>query len=478
MKTVLLVNLGNRNIKYQGHFYRASHGSSQSFRDWSRGLLEAYPDNADELEICILDSALDRKELSITTAILFYSDTPEAEGRNDQDTLYEAQLLAQLLPRQYPGLEVKLSPLKCIPTDTNALLLRYRNKLKSFRRDYAGANFIILDAGGTPAMKSSLKIICEFMLDPTAYEVYYASLEADGKSKLQRMPPIEYRGIIQAENAISLCAKAEYRAACEILGHDPFAPAPEAAIARVLLLAQARKDLKTKGISERAQNLGGKLPALAFTKLLRQSANEELSEDLEELISPRQAYELSELLRWSRFYYDQGNFSAAILSLHQAFEYYVQAIVEKHYALSFGRKRSEAFNQLIRQIEDEDMVKSRLKFTQKADSQRLREGNLCLLLAAELIEDLDRHQAILAQWKPLLSYGLDQEQQNGVVYLDKLRNEVAHGAYAVGPKDLGKMRSDSSEAIDALLALCQAEDNSIAEMNQEIMDLLPDFYDQ
>lgn len=215
--TILISNIGNRNITYKGVTYPSFSKDTKeilgSFRDWTQKLLKNLEEEKQHIKLNILDTLIDEKKGKINKIYLFYSDHPEGE-RNDQDTLFEAEIMKILIEEQYQ-IPTELKKVKAVVVDNNTLLRFYRNALRSINKYNKQPYIIVCDAGGTAQQKSALKIILEFSLPANRYEVQYVNF-----GKLKKIEPIEYRNIISTEQAASLIDDGQYYSAIKVLGFD------------------------------------------------------------------------------------------------------------------------------------------------------------------------------------------------------------------------------------------------------------------
>jgi hypothetical protein len=208
---ILLANIGNRNLKYRGDLI-----DTNRFRELTKGYLEDYETEKSNLGIEILTPFFEKYTFS--SVILFYSDTPEP-FRNNQDTLYEAEILQYLIQEKY-GVQTILYPLKCRVVDSNGLMRRYQGYLKKIISENSDANYILCDAGGTAYQKSSVKIALDFLLPSERFEVVNVITDKIGISELESEEPLEYRKIITSEQTASLIEVGNYEGAMKILNID------------------------------------------------------------------------------------------------------------------------------------------------------------------------------------------------------------------------------------------------------------------
>jgi hypothetical protein len=92
----------------------------------------------------------------------------------------------------------------------------YQQFYADLLRKYKEANFILCDAGGTGQQKTSSKIMAEFMIPDNQWKILYPKKDGSVEKKTQ----VEYRNIINKEQAIILIRKSQYEAALNVLGEN------------------------------------------------------------------------------------------------------------------------------------------------------------------------------------------------------------------------------------------------------------------
>ena len=100
---ILLANLGNRNITYQGRSYpdfTKEEKAQYTFREWTKSLIEEYDLHQHSLDINILNPLLIPRG-QYEKVYLYASDQSNIETRTDQDTVYEADIIKNILCDKY-----------------------------------------------------------------------------------------------------------------------------------------------------------------------------------------------------------------------------------------------------------------------------------------------------------------------------------------------------------------------------------------
>lgn len=210
-----MTNIGNRNIIYKGKSY-AEHNDNINFLDWSYNLLENYIHYKDDLDINIFKPLL-RPENNIESILILYSDQSKLNTRTNQDTIYEAKIIKQILidKYQYKDKDIELLPIKVKVVDNGALMKDYRSKLIQIRRREF-SKLIICDAGGTAQQKMALKIMAEYILENNQYEIKYT----EDNNIVSDVSINEYRKILDDEQSIKLMHHGQFYEALRILGFE------------------------------------------------------------------------------------------------------------------------------------------------------------------------------------------------------------------------------------------------------------------
>ena len=190
MSEILISNIGNRNIKYKGKNYPEYKIKDQSFREWTKQLLEDYDSIKGDLSIEILNKVIENPQHKIDKIYLFASDQP---GEHPSDTVHEAQILKQLIVEKYGIDDIEIKRQNIPLVDSEQLMKYYRKVLKSIMRFNNTSSFIICDSGGTPQQKSTLKIIAEFLLRHKEYTTYYVTPD---KKDIVEITNLEYKDVI------------------------------------------------------------------------------------------------------------------------------------------------------------------------------------------------------------------------------------------------------------------------------------------
>ncbi len=231
---IILANLGNRNLALKGderELKEIARTEGKTFVDYTRGLVETKsPDQwAQMLELRILPPLLDQYRADARVVCLFYTRQEGLPGgRPDNDTEFSAQLVAELIKRQW-GMETRLIRVDCLPVDLEELMNFYRRQLLELEENYPDARWVVADAGGTPQQKSALKLVGEFLVyDPKQHDqkiAFYNILEErGGSSRLEPLPHDQFRKSLDILQASALIDAGLYGMADKVLKSEYLSP--------------------------------------------------------------------------------------------------------------------------------------------------------------------------------------------------------------------------------------------------------------
>jgi len=212
---ILITNIGNRNIIHNSEFIPI-----HLFRTITEQLLKNFECEKEHIQLNILNTALDflkEKGNLPDKVFIVVSNQKDDLVNNIQDTLYEGEIIKKLIPDNYSSIQLDDIITKEITgsvIDENYLMKFYQQFYTVLLQEYKDADFIFCDAGGTGQQKTAAKIMAEFMLLENQWKILYPLKDGSIQEKSQ----IEYRNIINKEQAIALVRKSQYEAALNILG--------------------------------------------------------------------------------------------------------------------------------------------------------------------------------------------------------------------------------------------------------------------
>ncbi|MDI9358834.1 MAG: hypothetical protein QM528_07800 [Phycisphaerales bacterium] len=236
-QNVLIANLGNRNIticdKYlsdcftnkdnQGLVCNTTKATFDftNFRTFTKSIKDNFEACKEHLQIAILDSFLppNNQPVRIDKLVLISTNTLN-DHNNGQDTLHEAIIIKKLLAEKRYGTfaDDKIEIIECrnIPTDSENLMLFFQNTVISrLGLNYPNDQYYFCDSGGTPQMKTAMKLCVEFMIDPEQYEYYQVS---QYEQTIQKIPNEQYRKLLNVYQVkLMLNNGANFKAAQKLL---------------------------------------------------------------------------------------------------------------------------------------------------------------------------------------------------------------------------------------------------------------------
>lgn len=412
---ILVSNIGNRNISYKGVTYPSFSKDTKeilgSFRDWSQKLLKNFEEEKQHIELNILDTLIDEKQEEIDKIYLFYSDHPAGE-RNDQDTLFEAEIMKILIEEQYQ-IPTELKKVKAVVVDNNTLLRFYRNALRSINKFNKQPYIIVCDAGGTAQQKSALKIILEFSLPANRYEVQYVNF-----GKLEQIEPIEYRNIISTEQAASLIEDGQYYSAIKVLGFDSPELATNQKDKNFKLLAHlffrfhanevyALSNIQSK-IALESPLLDAYLKKQAFSK----------NEELKKVFGEAAFLKITERFYKVIFYFKRQKWSSTLLALSQFYEDFFE------YAYRHLKDQMDIENKF--KIQYTSFITDFNKDKAPKDHYRINGFSVpvrCMICKLSEVTSISTVGKLIS---PHLTYTDDSVATPNVYTLNGIRNKIAH----------------------------------------------------
>ncbi|MCS6905141.1 MAG: hypothetical protein NZ576_07135 [Bacteroidia bacterium] len=178
--------------------------------------------NLAHLSVNILPSLLEEIKDELEKVILIAT---LQEPIHSQDSYFAAMIIQEILQNNYPDINFEVFPLRKPVIDNQGLISFYVNFLKPFQG--TSKKIIITDAGGSTQQRIALKLAAEYVLSTEQLEVY--SIAAKGtKPKIEKLPSLEYRNILEKETIKLLLIRAEIKSAWIILKNiDPKHPATD-----------------------------------------------------------------------------------------------------------------------------------------------------------------------------------------------------------------------------------------------------------
>jgi hypothetical protein len=460
MKKVLLANIGNRNLKYKGELFHAE-TNLLSFKNWTKQLLDTYSDVKDDLQINILDDLLIKNEYD---SIFIFPTNQVLEQKQDQDTLYEAEILKLLIEQKYNTPVDISNQVQCKVTDNDLLLSFYRKQLGIIKSENLETFIEVCDAGGTAQMKSSLKIILEFLFSKNKFKISYVN----PNGTVEEVPQIQYRKIIEAYQIESLVKSGSFDAAASFAKNNDFK-----LIEDLCKIAHLRKNF----IWQDAQNLiEGKLKEDEKYLFLKRFKRGDLSDTYDECFKqdfPKKHnfFLLCEKLIVSEFYYHKKEYSNLVLSLSIFIESFLSEFVQRNEGLDLTNNYYSDGKKLVNIVENKyPLIKEVFRNDKNPDGDLKMGVPVLLCYCAEKSGSLNIKNIadIFKQMNSML---------NGKYYgLDSMRNEIAHKGKSISPAEFQK----TLPLFGALFGLLKREmglpqKNALVEITEAVSDELKTF---
>lgn len=445
MKPALLIaNLGNRNISVSGiHMdstYLAKNGSS--YRQKTQELWEELKSGQrplDDFELQILPPAFQDTRFRVEKCCLFASDQSDP-GVNKQDTLYAASLACELLTQRY-GIGTTVRVCKKSAVNYDELIQYYTTQVHQLRQDHPGLHFVFVDAGGTPHQKTAMKLVLEFVLEPSEFSVLYSAYEKN-ESVLRDVPQLEFRKRLTMLQAEELIRHGLYDSAA-ILLQDFIRSRPNE---KWLYVLNYLEELIEKGHAQAAtlSGLSGK-GAIPWVSILQ------FPTPLTELSIPFQLEKHKKAcqarLSIAEFYLATGQISKFVLSVHQFAEEFYNAAGY----IELGLMKSDADGKKLvkKKTKHGDWMNNalgkspslgHLKMRVEGQIETLRFGDAVLMALA-----LDSPNAVIkhlasdlhkVQFDDLFRGKVKRDDGAERNDLTKLRNQYAHEGIGVSREDL------------------------------------------
>nr|NQU94494.1 hypothetical protein [Bacteroidota bacterium] len=446
MKQILIANLGNRNLKFNGELFTSKPGddtglklmgANHSFRSFTKEILKRLQNgtlSGIDLQISILDSFLESNDNGFEKVYLICSNQVD-ETKQDQDTLWEAKIIKSIIEKEYHITTEIIEYTKNV-TNNNYLLRFYRDMLHKLCEKHDTEKFIICDAGGTAQQKSSLKIATEFILDSTKFDVFYKPIDKD---TLTRVDQYEYRKIIISEQIQSLISNGNYSAANSLL---PMEDNPVINDLRCLLMfGDYRIHFLFNDISAIGKKRFSdcKVPQIiADYKNQKQFYNDDFR-DIFLNDNEKHAFKISELFSIASFYLKIEKFSEFVMSLAVFIEQFFNEYASSHTNIDITSNNLENRLKMLRHIKcNYPDFQTGADLTKPMDINYLNHLSLPVTISfAKMVAKMDTN-ALAMEFINLLS-SLNSNFNNCVISIDMLRNDIAHRGEGVKREELKRI---------------------------------------
>lgn len=451
---LLLAQIGNRHITRHGQVYqKTSDEGALSFRDWSRQLLEEAQSSSSSLTglgLQILPEFFAQTAIGHKATahwILFYSDNAEQNSRNDQDTVYAAQLAKLLLEVKYgfSADHIQLEPLQCSPVDIDGLIKRYIHKIRKAQKKLEPQHVFLCDSGATAQMKNSLRETSELVFGHQlqVVQVY------DGTTRAaEQISSAQREKVLFLKLAIGLLEKGEIQAAAELLkGSGQRSEKTEKIYD--LLIYRSRGFV---GLTWRQLNftVGKEAPSWLIDLQHYQQQHPASTFDL----SKRDGFQFTERLLLAQYLLKNNAFEWACLSLNQAIENLMKALMEYQGWKSFKPKDVAEVKEGVIYLEDlctqleQYSPAANFLSQHRPDWKHYRHEAMVSKYFMLLMAGPESWNALLQKHIPLLlGQAHANEKYDGV---DKIRNKFAHEGKEASPS----VQQNLQPLMEAFIADC------------------------
>ena len=414
MGKILISNIGNRNLKVDGKFIMKIFDSDDngSFRDRTRTILNQLKDNSftSTLEPAIVNEVIELEKEELDKVILISSDMPESM-RNDQDTIFEGEILCKILKLKYPKIEFVNVPITASVFVHDELFRQYHRILRELKKTNIQNHIVYCDAGGTSQQKFAMKISLEYLFESDEITVYYVAQEQKGVSKLLAGESYEYRKIIDMEHAIRAIHSSAYQLSISILKtyeinekKFPFS---------LITFLDLRSRLFFDDAKALAKSLANCKLVPDFVKEYSKMISVGEYDQWEDVLSDKQYFQLCETLLLSQWKYSFGLTEQAIHFFSMFIENYICFTIRSKYGYKFDEFYESAFDKLKNDINS--------GIISLPDYIEIDRRGLPLLIGlAEQIEH-NGHKRMISNLKQL--NGLTSSDKKGI---DSIRNSYAH----------------------------------------------------
>lgn len=450
---ILLANLGNRNITFNGQdFMSIKKDSGKTFLHWSKELLDNYDQYKNDIDINIINPLIEESPSKI---FLFYSDQSKFNTRTDQDTIYEAMIIKKLLIDKYNFEEnqISLEAIESKVIDNGNLMKYFRRVLKRIFNQYKNYFFVICDAGGTAQQKMALKLIAEFIFTKGRYEIKYT----ENNKLVSDVNVDEYRKIINQEQAIKLIYSGEYVAAANLLDYHDLEKAnnDKDNIKKLFAYCYFRfynhDDISIKlvnGIRSKNHIISMDKSKIPLTK----------NEDLTDFFKYKDLRRILDLFYKAKFYFLLGNYSTSILNFARFYEYLFNKFMNITFDKSkYGNTKHQTefqktnFERDVEKEYKEVIQRCRNRYdTPEKKIFRIEISSLptqAIIIKNSSNKTLSKIGKILS---PYIIFTDDAKDEKDIEKINLIRNKIAHENKFITEKELKENLSYYPEILEKI----------------------------
>ncbi len=460
MNKILISNIGNRNLKLDGKFISKIFDADEniSFREQTFFIWEQIQKNSCKglLEPVILNEVIEKEKVELKKVILFSSDMPDTM-RNDQDTIFEGEILCYILKQFYPEIEFINVPFHASVFVHDELFLEYHRYLSKMKNEYFGFQIIYCDAGGTSQQKFAVKISLEYLFEPIQFIVYYVAQEQKGKSTIMRGESYEYRKIIDKEHAIQAINSSSYQLANKLLTEQGFQKT--GMIHNIIMFLDFRSRFLLKEAQHSAMLLNKGLNCPEFVKNYLHTVPLGNYNGWENILTNAQFFQLCEILSIVQWKFTLGIIEQGIHFFSMFIENYIYYSLSHTFNYQFDVNYEKAYAKLI-----EDFEAQLINLPSDIDPNK--KGLPTLIELTSQIIDF-KNVKITQSIK-----NLNSRTSKKQVGIDTLRNNYAHKGKGVNRESLEKR--GFVEGIKECFEVFGMDFNRnyFAEMHSEVCELI------
>ncbi|MEM9722675.1 MAG: hypothetical protein AAGA10_25640 [Bacteroidota bacterium] len=480
MKKILITNLGNRNITYQGEFHqdlRKKNRDIGNFRTWTEGLWKNYDQEARHIQPEILHALIDDQETQIGRVIMFSSNQP-ANVRRDQDTYFEGKILLNWFQEKYPHIEFEHWEMDTLVIDNEALLRAYQEQILKMQKRYPDKKYILCEAGGTAQQKSSLKIMLEYLMEADDFEMYYVPQEREGVSgKPIKRENIQYRKVLDAIQIERQIKDLRYEAAMNLYAQDKKGKSD---VSRLLLFGTLRSHQLHRELKGKIGQMNKRLKEWEMIRNYQVFDPGHYYQGWLQKIFPYPypVFVITECLMLTQKYLSIGNFSEGVIKLQIFIETYLgEVLVQGHIPEYENKNYHQLKKALLYDFEqqrweniirwNEERFKSGQKELGKIDGNPIR-----ILTARNIANPI--HQQLLSDFCDIIYFfdekGFDNNPATKIA-IDTLRNGIAHKGIGVTEERFLKIPG-IEEKLNRWYRYFHFAINPYDELNEKIVALL------
>ena len=485
MKSILIANLGNRNLLVNGKLIDKANADyisglllskkTLNFREITHRIyakIEEYQKQI-KLQPNIINTFLNNQN-NIERVLLIGSDQVN-EKKQDQDTIWEAEILSHIIEKKYK-IPCDVIRYERNVTNNNDLLKFYARQLHQWQEKFAEFKFIICDAGGTAQQKSSLKIAAEFILGKDDFEVYYKPIDND---TLVLVDQFEYRKIIVSEQINSLIESGNYSGAlslCKSL--DKWELYNDLNL--LLRFGKYRISNLFKEIDSKDKKNKETFTVIKVPQFINDYRNRtpQCSEKYKQLFGEKliaspasqHAFHTSELYFIANFYLKISNLTSYILALAIFIESFTLFYISSHTGFNLVEKYRKDGDELLKRLKNEYKAAIEAIFPSEIKSL-----SLPLQLAFSKLIAVELNDAYATQFIELLMKMNGSYKDLCITAIDNIRNNIAHKGKGVKESQLKNFfNSGIPSELDQFIGI--SEPHPYLLLNSTIASLLKGSY--